>query len=136
MASYPTLAELAARAPAGVLQGLSNDVQQTALDGATAEANTYIRAQYTLPLAAPYDPVLIGKVCQLALWQLMNFKGRKVEAGKLDIFEQMHSDALAWLKLLSEGKVNLASNADATPGVRIGAPRVRSQPRRRYDRLR
>lgn len=136
MASYPTLAELAARAPAGVLQGLSDDVKTTALEEASSEANTYIRAQYTLPLAAPYDPVLIGKVCQLALWKLMNGKGRKVEAGKNDIFEQMRTDALDWLQLLSEGKVNLAQSADSSPGVRVGAPRVRSQPRRRYNRLR
>lgn len=135
MASYATTADLAKVVPAGVLT-MSSTLQEEALETASAEADTYIRNQYTLPLGTPYDPVLVRKVCQLAAWQLLNWKGRKVEAGKLDIFEQMQANAMAWLVRLSAGKVSLASSADASPGVRRGAPRVHSKAPRGYERLR
>lgn len=133
MARYATPADLATVVPAGVLT-MPADAQQKALDDASAEADTYIRNQYTLPLSQPYDPTLVRKVCQLAAWQLVGFKGRKVEAGKVDVYELMQADALVWLGKLATKRVSLGAQADASPGISRGAARVASRPPRGYPR--
>lgn len=128
--SYATTADLAKYVPPAALVGISPADQQDALDEASGVADTYIRAQYTLPLAAPYDPALVRAVCRIAVWDLMNRRGWNPEAGANDVFQRGYDDALAWLLKLSRDDVSFASDADASSGVRLGGARCSSNPRR------
>lgn len=121
MATYATLAQLAKHAPPGSIQDLADDVLQEALDAASAEADTYFRDQYTLPLNAPYDLTLVRHVCALAVWQLMSFKGFNPELASNIVFEKNLDNALKWMTKAARGEVSLASTADASPERRGGA---------------
>lgn len=130
--AYATLVDLAGVMPPK-LQAVPQPQQLQALEDASEEADGYIRCQYTLPLAQPYDRTLVRKVCQLACWFLVNGKGRNVEAGSNDTFEKMRDDAISWLNKLATKRVSLASGSDASPGISLGGPRITSQPPRGWS---
>lgn len=129
LATYATLADLLRYAPPGSIQDIDDRLQQQALDAFSAEVDTYLRDQYTLPLSEPYDPALVRHVCAGAIWQLMCFKGFNPEIGSNSVFEKNFERAVSWLKSLSRGEASLSISADSSSG-RLGGARVASNPSR------
>lgn len=129
MAAYATLADLLWHAPPGTIQDIDDRLQQQALDDFSAEVDTYLRDQYTLPLGQPYDPALVRHVCAGAIWQLLCFKGFNPEIGSNAVFEKNYDRAISWLKSLARGEASLSISADAS-SARLGGARVTSSPRR------
>jgi phage gp36-like protein len=129
VATYATLAQLAKNAPPGSIQDLDDPTKQEALDAFSAEVDTYLRGQYTLPLTEPYDPALVRHTCAGAVWQLMGFKGFNPEIASNEIFEKNHKRAIEWLTKLARGDASLAIEADAST-TRLGGARVSTSPRR------
>jgi phage gp36-like protein len=133
MAGYATTTDLVQYVPEAALTGISSGDRQVALDDASAEADTYLRAQYTLPLGAPYDRTLVRHVCALAAWALLCRRGFNPEQGSNKTFETNYDKAIAWLKALARREVSLAESADASPTIAKGGPRVSSKPRQGWN---
>jgi phage gp36-like protein len=126
MAGYATPTDLLQYVPEAVLTGISPDDRQAALDDASAEADTYLRAQYTLPLSEPYDRALVRHVCAIAVWALLCRRGFNPEQGSNKTFETNYDKAIGWLKSISRREVSIDEGSDASPGVAKGGPRVHS----------
>lgn len=112
-----------------------------ALDGATDTTNwrnaaagtidSYLRGRYRLPLVAPYPPEIIDTECKLAAYSFISNRGFDPEQGANVNVVLRYKEAMAWLTKLSEGKVNLAVEADQTATRAEGGPIVASRRGRR-----
>lgn len=132
--AYATPADLAQRVPAAALSSVPTAIQEKALADASGEADTYLRAQHSLPLIAPYDPALVRHVCWLAMWSVMSYRGLNVEAGSNTLFADNQKAAIRWLTSVARGEVSLALTADSASPPRPGGARVSTQPRRGWQR--
>jgi phage gp36-like protein len=129
VATYATLAQLAAGAPPGSIQDIDDPTKQAALDAFSDEMDGYFRAQETLPLDEPYPLAVVRHCVAGTVWQLMCFKGFNPEIASNMVFEKNYDRAIAWLKSIARGEVSLAVEADAST-TRLGGARVSTQPRR------
>ncbi len=77
-----------------------------ALTKASKVADTYLRSQYVLPLAPPYDEALTEAVCAVAAFNLMCLLGFNPDSVDLN-FGTKRRDALAWLRDVGQGKANI-----------------------------
>ena len=91
---------------------------QTALDDGTDEINGYLMHRFTLPLADP-PKILVVKNIDIALYKL--FRGER-DSVEYRAYEQ----AVRYLNLLAEGRINLMANTEArddgSGGVSAEAP--------------
>jgi phage gp36-like protein len=84
---------------------------EKALEYASREVDSYLQAQYTLPL--PIIPlVLKNKVADIARYQLDGYKARE------DV-RQRYEDAVKWLQRLAEGKVSLGLDQTSQQQVSV-----------------
>jgi phage gp36-like protein len=88
--------------PAGALDGSPIDVQK-ALDAASAFADSYLGARYTLPITTT-DPALTIAVCGIAAWMLMSRRGFNPDNGSDPVIRQGYEDARAWLTRVANGQ--------------------------------
>ena len=102
--------------------------------------DSYLRAGgYTLPLTGVLgtattastgfpDEIIDANVC-IARFRLMVRRGFSPDDHDRN-FRETYDDCIEWLEKVATGAVQLDVNADATPGVTGGRPRVRTKPKR------
>jgi phage gp36-like protein len=120
---------LALGLPAAALDGATDTSNWR--DAAAGTIDSYLRGRYRLPLVAPYPPEIIEVECKLAAYSFISNRGFDPEAGANQNIVLRYKDAMGWLKMLSEGKVNLAVEADQTATRAEGGPIVASRRRGR-----
>jgi phage gp36-like protein len=94
---------------------------------ASVEADGYLNAAYTLPLTAWGDD-LRAHVASLVVYRLLNARGRDPEGDPL--VDQVHADAISWLKGVASGRILPPDIVDSTPDEYDGGGVVVSQARR------
>jgi phage gp36-like protein len=99
------------------------------LTKASGKVDSYLRGRYRLPLAAPYPDEIVTAACAIGAYTIMCARGFDPENGTHVNIRMQHDDALAWLKEVAAGRVNLDLQSDATGGSHDGGPIVRSQSR-------
>ena len=113
--------------PAVATNDFSGDVQDY-LDSAFGEINTYLRGRYSLPFTVTVPIELVKTECVIAAYDL-SVRGFDPEEGSDKVVADRHEKAMKWLMAIADGKINLDIDADSTPGVPDGAPRVISKAR-------
>ena len=103
----------------------------------------YLRAGgYALPLTGTLgddetastgfpDEIIDANVC-IARYNIMVRRGFNPDDHDLN-FRQTRDDCIAWLEKVATGAVQLDADADATPGVSAGRPRVDTKPKRGWN---
>ncbi len=127
MAQYATTADLAlVGLPPAALTNVSAAVQNAHLLKNGARMDTYLRAQHTLPISAPYPDELIECDAVMSAYTILqNFRGY-APADVDDGFRLRYEDCISWLEALSSGKASLDQTKDATPNTHEGRPRVQT----------
>jgi phage gp36-like protein len=126
MSQYATATELQNFGiPAAALSGISPTIQNQHLTLASGKIDSYLRGRYSLPLVSPFPDEIIAATCALAAYTLLKRRGFNPDAYDSN-FRDEYLSTLEWLVMLSEGKVNLCVDADATPTTQEGRPSVYS----------
>lgn len=102
--------------------------QADALLAATAEADGYLNAQYTLPLTA-WDDDLRMHVAAMGTFAILKRRGFD-PSGKDDLVVQGRADAISWLRRIMDGGLEPPGIVDSTPDAYDGGAVVVTQPRR------
>jgi phage gp36-like protein len=133
--SYATPTDFTAYGlPTAALDGFSGDVQDY-LDAASAQMDTYLRGRHTLPMVSP--PLeLVRAECVIAAYDLLSVRGFDPEEPADKNVLIRYEKTFKWLRMIAEGVINLAVDADSTPGVNDGGPIVASKPRADTTRFR
>lgn len=127
MATYVTRAELASLS---LLSSVFTDVleadQDLHIQAASAKADSYLRAQYGLPLpAGSWGLDLKKAVADIAAWEILKRRGIEPDSEAHQAFERAAKEAVAWLRDVGSGKAALAlETTDATPDHEEGGPEV------------
>jgi phage gp36-like protein len=126
MAQYATVTDMQNLGlPDVALVNVSSAVINDTLAKSSGTINSFMRAQYSLPLSTPYpDEVVWCCVC-IASYRLMVWRGYNPHEFDAEI-RKRYEDCMDWLRMLARGEVALDADADATP-AREGAPRVTGQ---------
>lgn len=94
---------------------VNDPVVLQALDTASAEIDTYLRAAgYSLPLSE-IPRALIGKCCDIARYKLDRVRTREE-------VRQRYLDAIFWLKDLSKGVANLGVTSASAAASEVAMP--------------
>lgn len=136
--TYAAISDVNAAINAAALTGIDDPRKTAAIAGASAEADDYLRDQYTLPLQTNGSASLTIHVANIAVYRLMVGRGYNPEAGGDPGIRDRYKDAIDWLKLVAAGKVtpNVTDSAPETtgPGSSGGAvPQVITSPQRGYS---
>lgn len=131
--AYSTEAEFNALGlPAAALDGATDTTAWR--DAAQGTIDSYLRGRYRLPLAIPAPPEIVEVECKLAAYSFISVRGFDPQEGANVNVVVRYREAVDWLKRLSEGKVNLAVEADQTSARAEGGPIVASGGFGRYGR--
>ena len=76
---------------------------QAALDSATAQAESYLRAQVVVPMTSP-PLAVVDHVCALARYYLAHGGGREPTTQ----MKTLRDEAIAWLRCVARGEVQLS----------------------------
>jgi phage gp36-like protein len=106
--------------PADVVSGLSTATIDAALVWASGVASSYLRKRYSLPLVS-WGEELKSAVGELAQWKLFGRRGVRPGSGNNEIAEKRYDDAIAWLRDLAKGLVELEC-VDSTPELDEDGP--------------
>lgn len=125
---YGTQADLQLALPARAISdpAITPDLITKHLQAASAYADSFMRARYTLPIAGQLEPVntfpaeLVRNVVAIAAKSLLDFRGWDPQ-GSDGTFLENWKAAEAWLRMLAKGVVHLDSALDATPATHEGA---------------
>lgn len=132
--------------PENLLELMGAELQQRHLEIASGQIDSYLRAQYKLPISQDettglYPPELVSACVDIASYSLIQFIGYNPSNGD-DKYQQRFYDmtgnpnvtgSKGWLDRVRTGAVQLALAVDATPTTRDGAPQVNSQPARGWN---
>jgi phage gp36-like protein len=110
--------------PAVALDGVTDTSSWR--DAAQGQIDSYLRGRYRLPLVSPPEEI-IEVECKLAAYSFLSNRGFDPEAGANQNVVLRYKDAVGWLKAMSEGKVNLAVEADQTAARAEGGPIISSR---------
>jgi phage gp36-like protein len=130
--AYATVADMVERFGETELIQLSDRDQTGAINDALvkakladadAEIDAYLAGRYSLPL--PTVPTVLRRLaCNIARYNLYDDRA-------IDQAENMYKDAVAFLKLLADGKVQLGLSEDgAAPPSTTDVPRFYTTPQR------
>lgn len=114
--------------PAAALNGVATEAQEEALDAASAEADSYLRARYVVPFTT-WGADLRQCVCALAAETILTTQGYSPEAGRDDVVSARASRWRTWLRDVSAGKAHVSGGATtptAERHARASSPRVTS----------
>ena len=119
MSSYAQIADLTTYGlPATALQSpnLPVQVQQAALDDASAIADSYLRGRYSLPLLA-WGTDLTQAVCRIAAYNLLSVRGYNPAAAADVNIRDRYTDAIDWLNKVQRQAVhpNVTPQPSQTP---------------------
>ena len=142
MSQYATLDDLEELANEQIAD-LPKDKREAALTNASGEVDSYIGQRYKLPLIAPFDPSIVSKTIDIAVWDLMSrFVGFNPEApGDVAIYRR-YQDAIKFLQDVRDRKNAPASITDSgtvsngqpvQSGAISGAPMVISSTSRGFS---
>ena len=84
------------------------------LDAATGEMDSYIAAQYELPLDTPVSEHIEHLCCDIAMYRLSADSPAYTEEKRV-----RYEDAIAWLKMLAEGTVTLGENESEEESIQV-----------------
>lgn len=126
--AYATTTELARRAPAKALSGVSTDDQTAALADASALADDFLAGRYALPLAT-WGGDLTRAVCAIALYDILSKRGFGAP-GDATLYKQRADEARAWLEKVQTGAATLTRNVApaASPATRVATSTRRGWP--------
>jgi phage gp36-like protein len=115
--SYAVVADLVRfGVNASALASVSSSDQQAALDNASALADSYLGARYSLPLTT-YGDDIKRAVCNIAAYDLLCVRGFNPAVGADVNYRMRREDAVRWLELVARQQV--------TPvGIVAGADQV------------
>jgi len=109
--------------------GISDGDLNAALVAASETADSYMRAQFRLPLTS-WGADLRRHVAMLAAWDILSAqRGFNPDSPANEIWLARYEQALSWFKDVSRGIVS-PNIVDSTPTKRDGAPRVATAPKR------
>lgn len=133
--AYATAADLARLAlPARALTGIPLDDQNAAIDAASAVADGYLAARYTLPLLA-WGEDLKRAVSLMAAYDLMTRRGYSPEGGDEQL-RLRYEDAIRWLEQVGKGTISPVGLAEsppsATPAPGDSGPIIAARPLREW----
>lgn len=114
--------------PATALTGVASEAQEEALDAASAEADSYMRARYVVPFTA-WGTDLRQCVCALAAETILTARGYNPAAGRDDVISARAARWRTWLRDVSAGKAHVSGGATtptAERHARASSPRVTS----------
>lgn len=127
MARYAEIAHLEALAMLrSSLASVSTEDKNLALESASDEANSYLRARYTLPLTR-WDTALRQHVVNITVYRLMSRKGFDPGVGSQEIIRLNYEDALRWLRGVQATTIS-PDVEDSAPPSTPGSPSVRAAP--------
>lgn len=97
MSSYATVSELYVYgAPEKSFGQLSTLQKEGALESASREVDTYLRARYSLPLSA-WDNSITEATCRIASYNLLSIRGYNPASGSDVNIKDRRDQAIAWL---------------------------------------
>jgi phage gp36-like protein len=127
MAQYLTYAEyLDQGLPAEALANLSQSTVEKALIYASSKCNSYIKKRHALPLVN-WAEDLREATCDIASWRLMRRRGFRPGSGADETIVKAYDDAIAWLKLVAKGEVELDGQEDQTVDLDEEGPLAESE---------
>jgi phage gp36-like protein len=92
------------------------------LDAASAEADSYLGNQYTLPITV-FGSDIKAAVCKIAVYEFLSVRGLNPEPGSADgNVRDRAKDARAWLQMVGAGKATPTGIVDSTIGQVAGSP--------------
>jgi phage gp36-like protein len=108
--------------------------QVTVCVQASAIADDYMRGRYALPLSA-WGQSLTYRVAQVAVWMLLNARGRNPAAGPDIYWRQEYEDAIEWFRGVQRQSVHPdVTPAVAQPGDPVhDLPQVHTSPQRGWE---
>lgn len=113
-------------AQSAALASFTSDQQQSALDSASAIADSYLSAKFTLPLTA-YGTDLKEAVCKIAAYNLLSARGFNPESGADANIRLRYQDAISWLKGVAKGEITPQATDSSTDSVQAaGGPYVQA----------
>lgn len=120
---YADEASLSKAINPSALTGVDSPTKLAAIDGASRQIDSFLRAKFKLPL------VLVGadirKACiDIAIYDVMVGRGYNPEAGADPGIKDRMDAAFKWLKLISEGKA-VPDVTDSSPAAAEGRPGAR-----------
>jgi phage gp36-like protein len=128
MTAYATLLDVYALGLSSAAMGQITAAQQQAiLDSENAQADSYLRGRYQLPLLA-WDQDLKLAVAQRTAWRILCLRGFNPESGADVSIRQGYDDATRWLEGIQRGSShpNVTPSAPATPGTAYAQPQAMS----------
>lgn len=116
MSAYLTVAAFKAQIlPADAIAGLTDPVISEAIAYASGVADGYLRKRYALPITGWSDDLKLA-VGSLAQFYLISKRGFRPGSGYDQIVVKRNDDAIAWLRDVSKGLVEIGCT-DSTPAT-------------------
>lgn len=118
--AYAVVADLDSGINAAALAGVPTQTKTDAINDASRLIDSFLRAQFTLPLVQVGGDV--KRACiHIAVYYALTSRGYNPEVGGDPGIRQRYDDALAWLKLVSSGKA-VPDVTDSSVGAAEGRP--------------
>lgn len=106
--AYATIADLRALGVRpDALNGLTEADKTASIDAASAEADSYLRMRFALPLGDPLPEELVARVVDIATYRLLRRRGFNPDNPSDSLVVKGYDDAIAWLKMVAKGEVAL-----------------------------
>lgn len=117
---YAVAADLDSGISANAIAGVTTPNKTEAIEDASRLIDSFLRAQFTLPLTQVGGDV--KRACiNIAVYYVLVGRGYNPDAGEDPGIRQRYDDAIGWLKMVSAGKA-VPDITDSTPGAAEGVP--------------
>jgi phage gp36-like protein len=134
--AYATSSDLNNYISAAALQSVAPGVVTAALQAASDECDSGLRAQFTLPLLPPYPQDLVRTCCQIAAADIMAQRGYSPDSGADSIFEIRAAAGRKWIALVASQKYTpsvIDSSGAGTGLTTATGPKAFSRPSRGWQ---
>jgi phage gp36-like protein len=112
--------------PSAALTNVSTTAQDAALLSASARADSYLKARFTLPLTA-WGQDLTEAVCHIAAWTILSARGFNPDQGADTAIRTRYEDAIRWLERIADDRATpTVTDSSTSVGGGGTAPRVYS----------
>lgn len=128
---YATVSDLTTYSlPAAAVASLPNSLLQAQLDAASAVADGYLRARYSLPLLVPYPQDLVIQVCNYAAFTIMALRGYNQDAGADIQIRDRYLTAIEWFQSVERQRIHPAVIETPIASPKYQFPQVATGPLR------